>query len=88
MTEKKLQELSKDDGLKLLAMFTIAHSYYRKMREFEVAMAKMLKADGTYMNWVSDLLYEEAIPTVDAFYTALEMEGFVVIEDAPKGSDE
>jgi hypothetical protein len=67
--------ISRNQYLVALALFTVASKHYRKVKEFEAELAEHLgyERGDTYMDYISDALYEHS-----DFDRALEKEGFVV----------
>ncbi len=79
-------KITRDDGLKLLGLFTLATEHYRKCREFEFAINRALGREGNDQAQISDAIYCDR-HTVADFYAALSNEGFT-IDAAPPASVE
>jgi hypothetical protein len=73
------KQITQDERLKLLGLFTLATNYYRLSREAEFAMNRALGKDANNQGHLSDAIYQDA-HRVEDFDEALKNEGFEVAE--------
>lgn len=72
-------EISKDESLKLLGMFTLASEHYAKVREFEFAINRALGREDNYQDAIADALYSNnGSSSAHDFFTALKKEGIAI----------
>lgn len=69
--------INRETYLKALALFTLAHSHYQKMRDFEFELGNLLKCadEHGYGGVISDAIYEDGSANFDA---ALKKANFIV----------
>lgn len=78
--------ISRDDYLKALALFTMAHEHYINSGNYAEALNRIImtvpeKYPGGH---VDDAIYSDGRGTVADFDEALRREGITVVDDAPK----
>lgn len=73
-------EISHDDYLKALALFTMANEHYVKASEFALSLNRiiMVKPEQYPCGHVDDVIYENERKNADAFDEALRREGVAV----------
>lgn len=81
-------QITRDDSLKLLGLFTLATDHYAKLREVEFAINRALGRDGSDQGVMSDAIYKkDGGHTAGEFYDALAREGVTVIDDNNSGNN-
>ena len=77
-------QITRDDSLKLLGLFTLATDHYAKLREVEFAINRALGRDGGDQGVMSDAIYKkDSGHSSVEFYDALAREGVTILKDNP-----
>lgn len=83
MSEYKT-EITRDEYLKALALFTMAHEHYVKSGTFGEALNRIIMTEPEKYpgGHVDDAIYSDGRSSVDDFDEALRREGIKVVEPA------
>ncbi len=87
MSEYKT-EISRDEYLKALALFTMAHDHYAKSGTFgealnRIIMTEPVKYSGGHMD---DAIYSDEAGTVERFDEALRREGIKIVDPSAEAA--
>jgi hypothetical protein len=87
MSEYKT-EISRDEYLKALALFTLAHDHYLKSGMFGEALNRIIMNEPTKYagGHVDDLIYSDDSGTAEQFDERLRREGIKVAEPAAEAA--
>ena len=76
------KQISRDEYLKALALFTVSHDYYVESCRFAAALNKIIMTEPEQFpgGHVNDAIYTDGKVTVSDFDEALRREGIIVAE--------